>query len=125
MRATKAELGELLKAEKKHKYHAKAVRVDGITFPSQKEAREYSNLRLLQQAGEIKDIELQPKFELQPSFLRGRKRYRAIYYIADFLVTYPDGTVEVIETKGCKTKDYMIKKKLFLFKYPEYKFTEK
>lgn len=111
--------------KKPHKYHARSTMINGIPFASQKEAKEYSELLLRQKAGEIKEIKLQPRFELQPTFQRGRKKYRPIYYIADFKVTYTDGRVEVIEVKGCKTKDYMIKKKLFLFKYPDVIFTEK
>lgn len=40
-----------------HKYHAKPTTVDGIRFASKAEARRYSELRLLEKAGEIKNLE--------------------------------------------------------------------
>jgi len=106
-----------------HKYNAKATEIDGIRFDSRKEAEKYQELKLLQRAGEIKNIELQPKFLLQEAFKRNGKKYRAITYTADFRVTWKDGTVEVIDTKGYRTQVYRLKKKLFLAKY-DVKFTE-
>lgn len=47
-----------------HKYHAVATEVDGIRFASKKEARRYGELKLLEKAGEISQLILQPKFEL-------------------------------------------------------------
>ena len=41
----------------KSKYHAQPVEIDGVRFDSQKEARRYSELRLLERAGEIKDLQ--------------------------------------------------------------------
>ena len=46
------------------KYKAKRTEVDGIVFASMKEARRYQELKLLQRAGEIRKLELQPVFEL-------------------------------------------------------------
>ena len=43
-----------------------------------------------------------------------------IKYIADFLITYNDGTQEVIDVKGIKTADFKLKEKMFNFKYPQY-----
>lgn len=111
---------------KESKYKSKKVEVDGIQFHSQKEANKYKELLLEKRTGTILGIELQPKFELQPGFRDSRtgKRIRPIIYIADFRVTYKDGRVVVIDTKGFKTKEYAIKKKLFLRKYPEVDFVE-
>ena len=39
---------------------------------------------------------------------------RSITYTADFFVTYADGRSEVIEGKGMRTRDYLLRKKLFL-----------
>lgn len=47
-----------------NKYHAQVCTVDGIRFASRKEARRYEHLKLLQAAGEIKELELQPEFEI-------------------------------------------------------------
>lgn len=49
---------------KRHKYGAKPTVVDGIRFHSQAEARRYSELKLLEKAGEVKRVEVQPRFDL-------------------------------------------------------------
>jgi|HigsolmetaGSP11D_1036233.scaffolds.fasta_scaffold28755_3 Protein of unknown function (DUF1064). len=102
-----------------HKYGAKKTRIDGITFDSLAEANYYHELKLLQRAGIVTDFELQPKFELIPSYTHpetGRK-IRATYYIADFRVTYADGRQEIIDVKGVRTEAYKLKKRLFEYKY--------
>lgn len=60
----------------------------------------------------------------QPSFKREGKTVRAIKYVADFVVTLADGTREVVDTKGYKTPEYKLKKKLLLYKYPGIIFKE-
>ncbi len=108
---------------RRHKYHAKKCKVDGIMFDSYKEMRRYQELKLLQRAGKIKGLELQPEFILQESFEYRGKKIRAIKYIADFRY-WQDGKEIVEDTKGFKTKEYLIKKKLFLKKYPDVEFRE-
>lgn len=109
-----------------NKYRNRITEVDGIKFHSQKEADFYCELLLRLKAREnIATFELQPEFVLQKSFKDSTgKDQRAIKYVADFLIIYDDGTKEVVDVKGVKTKEYQIKKKLFLAKYPQYKFTE-
>lgn len=46
------------------KYRAVPTVVDGIRFASQKEARRYQELKLLERAGEIRGLVLQPRFPL-------------------------------------------------------------
>ena len=102
------------------KYRSKKVVVDGITFDSKKESQRYCELKLLERCGKIKDLELQPKFELQPSFRKNGRTIRAITYIADF--TYFDlekMRIVVEDVKGLRTDVYSIKRKMFEFKYPE------
>jgi hypothetical protein len=106
------------------KYLNKKTVVDGITFDSKKEAQYYQRLKLMQMAGEIKRFELQPKFELLPSFKYQGKAIRAITYKADFRVIYPDGREEIIDCKAVRTQQYIIRKKLLLAKYPEINFRE-
>ena len=100
------------------KYHSEKVTVDNIVFDSKLEAERYRHLKLLQQQGIIKDLKLQVPFELQPSFKKRGKTIRAITYLADF--TYvQDGVLVVLDVKGYnKDKVYLIKKKLFEYKYP-------
>ena len=109
---------------KPSKYRSKKVEVDGITFDSQKEANRYQELLLEKRAGLVLDIELQPSFELQEGYRDAGKWVRPIVYIADFRVTYADGRVVVIDTKGFRTKEYRLKKKLFRRRYPEIDFVE-
>ena len=106
------------------KYHSKKVEVDGIIFDSKREAKRYQELKLLERAGAIKDLELQPVFELQPSFKKNGKTHRAITYKADFMFTTSEGDCIIEDVKGYKTEVYKIKKKLFEYKYPEYTIKE-
>lgn len=100
------------------KYGNKKTVIDGITFDSQAEARRYEELCLLQRAGEITALRLQPKYELQPKFKRGKKTILPITYIADF--EYLEGDKVVAEdVKGVKTQVFSLKAKMFQFRYPD------
>ena len=99
------------------KYHSKKTEVDGIAFDSRKEANHYCELKLLERAKQISNLRLQVKFELIPSqYVNGKCVERACNYIADF-VYEENGKTVVEDTKGFKTKDYIIKRKLMLNKY--------
>ena len=90
-----------------NKYHARAVRVDGIWFPSQKEAYRYLELKLLERAGVIQDLRLQVPFVLLPKSQYGR----AVKYIGDFV--YMENGKQVVEdTKGYRTDVYKLKRRL-------------
>lgn len=107
-----------------HKYGARKTVIDGYTFDSKAEANYYRQLKLLQKAGEVKQIELQPTYELQPKFKRHGKSVQSINYKADFLVTYADGRQEIIDVKGHRTSVYLLKKKMFEFRYPDLQIVE-
>lgn len=125
----------------RNKYHSRKTVVDGITFDSGREAERYSQLRLLEKAGKISWLKLQVKFELLPAQYeytseiikrgpnkgqpkRGKCIEKAITYIADF-VYCENGAMIVEDAKGCRTKDYIIKRKLFRWKFGEqYDFRE-
>lgn len=111
------------------KYGSKKATVGGITFDSKKEARRYQELCLLLRAGKISGLELQKRFELIPAQYETYERYgkkgqrlkdgqrcieNAVTYVADF-VYVRDGEIAVEDTKGVKTKDYIIKRKLMLW----------
>ena len=72
------------------KYHAEAVQADDIHFPSKLEARRYQELKLMESAGDISGLELQPKFPFgtdeNPVLIRsnGYPNGRRAYYRADF-----------------------------------------
>ena len=85
----------------------------GHLHDSQKEAIRCNELHLLEKAGEIKNLKQQPKFTLLEPFEYQGKKIRGITYRADF--SYLDrGEFIVEDTKGYKTKEYQLKRKLLL-----------
>ena len=109
-----------------HKYGARKTTIDGIDFASAKEARRYAELKLMERAGEIRDLVLQPKFVLQDAFTDAMgEKQGALTYRPDFqYFDMRQGQTVVEETKGFKTADYVIRKKLFLAKYMDVRFVE-
>ena len=90
-----------------HKYHAIPTEVDGILFASRLEARRYSELRLMGQAGEIRDLELQPRYPIR---INGQL---VCTYVADFRYFDVQRNREVVEdVKGVRTREFVLKKKL-------------
>ena len=72
----------------------------------------------MQDAGLIRNLELQKKFVLQSSFKLNGKTRQKIVYIADFYYfDIKNGKWVVVDVKGFKTEVYKIKKKLFEYKY--------
>jgi hypothetical protein len=100
---------------KKHKYRAKPKIVDGIRFASTAEARRYQELKHLQAAGEIKDLELQPVYPLMAPGRGAGGPYERVHlgnYIADFRYRRGRTGILVVEdVKGVKTPLYRWKKK--------------
>lgn len=93
--------------------------IDGRKFHSKKEARRYESLLIAQSAQEISQLKVQPTFRLE---VNGQLICR---YRADFI--YRDHTLKAMvveDVKGFRTKDYIIKSKLFQVLYPQYKFIE-
>ena len=105
-----------LEDEKKSKYNAQKAGIDGIKFDSKSEAEHYASLKLLERAGIISDLKLQPRFLLQEGFVYNGHRERKIEYVADFEYTQ-NGKKVVEDVKGLRTQVYSIKRKLFLKKY--------
>ena len=98
------------------KYNARKTIVDGITFDSKAEAARYQELKLMERAGEIWDLKVHPRFELQPSFFAHGRRQRAIYYVADFQYCIEPGAVIVEDVKGGKatqTVAFKLKRKMW------------
>lgn len=118
---------------KQNKYGNKKVEYDGITFDSKKEAIRWAELKLLERSGHISDLHRQEKFVLIPSqyervetgeyYKTGASKglpktkevcvEKAVVYVADFVYT-ENGKMVVEDTKGFKTKEYVIKRKLML-----------
>ena len=93
------------------KYKAKPVTIDGIRFASGAEGTRYRALKLLERAGEITGLELQPVFVLAPGVLvPGEKRKRpALRYFADFRYRDSAGRVVVEDSKGKQTDVFRLK----------------
>ena len=92
--------------KKGNKYKNIKTVVDGITFDSKKEAARYQELKLMERAGTILGLQLQPKF---PIFINGKKVFE---YRADFQYYDSDETTRIVEdVKGVKTDVYKLKKK--------------
>ena len=106
------------------KYHNKKTVIDGIKFDSKLEAERYAQLKILERAGVIRDLELQPSFELLPSFRKNGKTWRRTLYKADFRYILAEDDSYIIEdVKGSTaviTGVFRLKQKLFEYKYPEY-----
>lgn len=113
------------------KYHSKKITIDGITFDSKREYHRYCELRLLEKAGAISGLQRQVKFELLPAqyepseelYAKGSHKgepkpgkliENKVIYIADF-VYQQDGKMIVEDSKGYKTPEYKIKRKLMLY----------
>lgn len=103
-------------ARQASKYHAHKTVVDGITFDSRREARRYQELKLMERAGAIRDLQRQVRFELIPAFDVDGRHYRPTTYVADFV--YVEGGREIVEDcKGFRTDVYRLKRKLFAHRY--------
>ena len=125
------------------KYRNRKVTIDGVTYDSKKEYNRWCELRLLEKAGRITDLQRQVPFELIPAQYRTietGERYKnnhlargiragdpktkevcleqSCVYYADF-VYQQDGrqVVEDTKTRATATKDYVIKRKLMLERY--------
>ena len=108
---------------KLNKYRAKRTVIDGIPFASQKEALRYRELRLLQRAGEIEDLTLQPRFRLyieqQPILIRsnGYPNGRQATYLADFQYKDKNGVLVVEDVKGMDTPVSRLKRAIVEAQY--------
>lgn len=106
-----------LNKSKQSKYHAEKTIIDGERFDSKREAERWQELRLMEKAGEISNLRRQVKYELIPAFKKpGERTERSVSYIADFVYT-ENGETVVEDSKGFKTKEYRLKRKLMIEKY--------
>lgn len=97
------------------KYNAKKTTVGTEIYDSQFEAFRHQQLKLLERAGEIRNLRRQVPFVLIPSQRVGNVKERAVSYIADFVYDDSEGSQIVEDAKGVKTKEYVIKRKLMLY----------
>ena len=95
------------RAWRRSKYGSVRTECDGILFDSQREADRYKELRLFLKAGAIKDLQLQPKFEIIHNGVN------ICFYRADF--SYFDCSLETVvveDVKGYRTREYKLKVKM-------------
>lgn len=101
-----------------NKYRNKKVQVDMYVFDSIAESIRYKELKLLERAGEISELTLQPRFLLQEAFRKNGKSYRKIEYVADFQYIEKGKTI-VEDVKRIQTDVFKLKHKLFEKLYPD------
>ena len=107
------------------KYGNKKAKHNGMIFESRRERNRYIILSALQRAGEISDLRMQVSFELIPAVYETVEKQlktkvkmvercvqKATHYIADFVYKDKDGNIVVEDSKGMKTKEYILKKKM-------------
>lgn len=111
-----------------NKYHNTKVIYNGIKFDSKKEKSRYIELKQLENAGIIKELELQPKFLLLDTIHYKGKTYPKTYYKADFKYFDNEKGKYIIEDIKspitAKDKVYRLKIKMLLTKYPDIEFIE-
>lgn len=111
-----------------NKYKNKKVVIDGLVFDSKREAKRYGELLLLEKVGAITNLQRQVKYVLIPAqrepdtvgarggIHKGKLIEKECAYFADF-VYQQDGETVVEDTKGMRTTDYVIKRKLMLYRH--------
>src|SRR5262249_11550628 len=97
-RGSRSERGEAMRMVQASKYHNRKTVYQGVRFDSQKEEKRYRDLLLLERAGHIRNLELQPRYDF---IINGKKLKH--YYKADF--RYEDvatGREVVEDVKGVR-----------------------
>lgn len=114
------------------KYKNRKIVVGGIKFDSKKEAKRYQELKTFERAGIIKNLQRQVKYVLIPAqyepsnevYTKGKDKgktkkgkllERECAYYADFVYSTKGGELVVEDTKGMRTPNYIIKRKLMLY----------
>ena len=117
------------------KYKAVKTTIDGITFDSKKEAKRYTELKVLERAGHITHLELQPEYEIVINgvkickykadfrYFTVRQENNALSYNSKGEWQTPTMTGDkegqiVEDVKGFKTPIYRLKKRLVEASYP-------
>ena len=117
-----------------NKYGNRKINYDGEVFDSKAECRRWKELKLLLDTGHIKNLLRQVEFPLIPEQREksteiytkgvnkgkpkpGKLLERKVSYIADFVYETADGEMVVEDVKGMKTKEYILKRKMLLYRY--------
>lgn len=107
------------------KYHAKKTEVDGIVFDSRLEAERFQQLLLLEKAGEITALVLQPEYQILRGYINpdtGEKT-RSRFYVGDFqYIDNRTNQIVIEDTKGMETPEFRLKWDLVKSLYPQFQF---
>lgn len=103
------------------KYRNRTSWFDGLHFQSDKELRDYRDQKMRLQAGEIAGFLWQGTLIVTEGTDKDNK---AVTYRPDIVVLNNDGTYEIREDKGYRTRVYINKLKAIRQRYPRIKFTE-
>lgn len=109
----------------KNKYGNKKIKTvfkgKQIVIDSKLELKRLNDLLLLERAGKISGLNIQPKFSLMSGFKirttknkSGKASMSELSYVSDFIYLAQDGKCVVEDVKGHLTEVYRIKRKLFL-----------
>jgi hypothetical protein len=107
----------MARAARRSKYGNVRTTIDGYTFASKREARAYQDLKLREKAGEVRDVELQPRFDLAVNGVKicvyvGDFRFRELSHLGDGMTHPRWDRVVVADSKGARTRVYEMKRKL-------------
>ena len=109
-----------------NKYHNRKVMTsDGIIHDSRKEAVRWTQLKEMEAEGKIHELRRQMEFLLIPpqyeEVTTGKRKRklleRGVSYRADFVYHDERGSIIIEDTKGLRTREYIIKRKLMLLVY--------
>lgn len=113
---------------KSRKYGNRKLVFGDSTFDSMKEYKRYLDLLQMQKEGKIKELQRQVKYLLIPAqrepetvgarggIKKGKLLEREVAYFADFVYRLADTDTLVVEdTKGVRTTDYILKRKMMLY----------
>ena len=111
-----------------NKYGNHKVTFEGMTFDSKKELYRWLDLKTLEKAGKIYELQRQVKFVLVPAQyepdtvgprggkIKGKLIEKELAYYADFYYFDNESEKYVVEdAKGVRTPEYVIKRKLMLY----------
>lgn len=109
----------------RNKFGAEKTVINGITFASRIEAERYEQLRLLERAGEIDQLILQPEFQILRGWIHPEtgEKIKSRFYVGDF--QYIDKQAEKIiveDVKGMETAEFRLKWSLVKSQYPHIEF---
>ena len=94
------------------KYRNVPCELDGEKYRSKKEMARHAQLKLLQRAKQISELQREVPFVLADAVHIGGRKRPALRYFADFVYLDANGARVVEDAKGMRTEGYRIKRHL-------------